>query len=103
MFFLKITLINGEGTLIETEETNEMGKERKSGLDIVRLIADFLTEEEQMLYALSEQSGLDHGTLERYLKLICEVQNLFADKHVQYKEHKMGKKTYKSSWYTKKD
>ncbi|MHA1364940.1 MAG: hypothetical protein ACTSP5_00820 [Candidatus Heimdallarchaeota archaeon] len=54
------------------------------------------------MYTLSEATGLDHTTLERYLKLISECQVLFAGKTVHYKEQKIGKKTYKSCWVTEK-
>lgn len=77
-----------------------MGKIRKSGIDIIRLIAKSLTEEEQLLYNLSEATGLDHGTIERYLQLIVETQQLFKDKTVHYKEQRIGKKHYKSGWIT---
>jgi len=88
--------------LIDSEDELLMGKERKSGLEIIQLIASHLTGEEQVLYTLSEATGLDHTTIERYLKLICECQILFAGKQIHYKEQKIGKKTYKSCWLTEK-
>ncbi|MHA1185673.1 MAG: hypothetical protein ACTSXA_04505 [Candidatus Heimdallarchaeota archaeon] len=88
--------------MIDSKDELLMGKERKSGFEIIRLIADHLTGEEQVLYTLSEATGLDHTTLERYLKLISECQVLFAGKTVHYKEQKIGKKTYKSCWVTEK-
>ena len=88
--------------MIDSEDELLMGKERKSGLEIIQLIASHLTGEEQVLYTLSEATGLDHSTLERYLKLICECQILFSGKQVHYKEQKIGKKTYKSCWLTEK-
>ena len=84
------------------EDEELMGKERKSGLEIIQIIAVHLTDEEQVLYTLSEATGLDHSTLERYLKLISECQELFAGKTIHYREQKIGKKTYKSAWITEK-
>ncbi len=86
--------------MIEPEESNDMGKIRKSGIEIIRLLAESLTNEEQLPYNLSESTGLDHGTIERYLQLIIETQRLFKNKTVHYKEQKIGKKHYKSGWIT---
>jgi len=88
--------------MLDSEEDLLMSKERKSSLEIIRLIASHLTDEEQVLYNLSEVTGLDHTTLERYLKLISECQVLFTGKTVHYKEQKIGKKTYKTTWVTEK-
>ena len=88
--------------MIDTEANKEMGKDRKSGIEIIRILAEALTEEEQQLYNLSEITGLDHGTIERYLKIIQEVQTLFVAKEIHYKEQQIGKKTYKSGWVVQK-
>ena len=99
--FSETKLIRSEIPVIELEETMNLGKIRKSGIDIIRLLAESLTEEEQLLYNLSESTGLDHGTIERYLQFIMETQKLFKNKTVHYKEQKIGKKHYKSGWITK--
>lgn len=89
--------------MVESEVDDTMGKDRRGAIDIVRLLAEALSEEEQLLYALSEETDLDHGTIERYLKLLVEIQELFKGKTVHYKEQQIGKKTYKSAWITNED
>ncbi|MEA2071666.1 MAG: hypothetical protein U9O98_10315 [Asgard group archaeon] len=77
--------------------------ERKSSEEIIALLAQILTSEEESLSQLSRRSKelddyLSHETIERHLKLIVLVQDLFSGQRVHYAEQEIGDRTYKTAW-----
>lgn len=84
-----------------------MGKERKSSEEIIPILLQLLTSQEQTLSKLSSKSKelgeyLSHETIERHLKLLLLIQDLLQDKVVHYTEQEIGDRVYKSAKLTKK-
>ena len=84
-----------------------MGKERKSSDEIIPIIAQLLTEDEQSLGRLVEQTKstgeIKYSTLERHLKLIVLIESLFQDMKLCYQEHEIAGRVYKTAWLEPKE
>ncbi|MBD3193300.1 MAG: hypothetical protein GF308_21880 [Candidatus Heimdallarchaeota archaeon] len=93
--------------MIETEE-EVMTKERRSSEDIINILAEVITTEEQPVGRIArktEEQGnyVKDETIERHIKLIQQVQELFAGKKVHYQEQEIAGRTYKTAWIEEKE
>lgn len=75
---------------------------RRSSDEIVRILAEILTNEPQSIGKLAEltkeEDELKYSTIERHIKLIALIQEIFADKKVMYEEQEIAGRVYKSAW-----
>ncbi|MBD3190605.1 MAG: hypothetical protein GF308_08170 [Candidatus Heimdallarchaeota archaeon] len=90
--------------MIESEEEAMNKETRRSSEEIIPILAKILTTEEQSLGKIAEQTKefgeLKYETIERHIKLIQQVQELFCvqGKKMCYQEQEIGGRVYRSAW-----
>ena len=80
-----------------------MKKSKRSAEEILEIVADILSERPTTIFNLSKKAStpekiLTHSTIERYLGVICKVQELFNGKKIKFEKQKFGDKHYKVAW-----
>jgi len=92
--------------MIDSEDDEQMRKERKTAKEIIDLLASVLTESPKSINRISTEASSDseilkHSTVERYLEIIILIQELFPDCKVQLQKQEIGGRVYKEAWLEK--
>ncbi|MHA1185500.1 MAG: hypothetical protein ACTSO7_13710 [Candidatus Heimdallarchaeota archaeon] len=92
--------------MIKPEDELQLSpKDRKSSSEIITIIAKVLSTEPCSISRLSRKTKeigkyISDESIERHLKLILQVNELFGSKEVLYKEQTIGGRIYKEAWIT---
>ncbi|MHA1401879.1 MAG: hypothetical protein ACTSQE_16130 [Candidatus Heimdallarchaeaceae archaeon] len=84
-----------------------MTDKRKTAEEIIPEMIKHLTDQPQSLNQLmqatkEQEEFISHESLEKYLKLIIQIQTLLQDKTIHYQEQTIAGRTYKTAWLSKK-
>jgi len=88
----------------DTMVYNEMNKrDQKHASEIIPIIASVLNSEKQSISKLSRKTktlgnSVKDETMERYIKLIMQIQEIFQNKKVCFREVESANRLYKSAW-----
>ncbi|MHA1125013.1 MAG: hypothetical protein ACTSO7_10525 [Candidatus Heimdallarchaeota archaeon] len=80
---------------------------RKTVEEIIPELLKHLTDQPQSLNQLMQATKkkgefISHESLEKYLKLLHQIQVLLQDKTIHYQEQTIAGRTYKTAWMSKK-